>query len=264
MLKKYPTLLRASWALMLEFRGEIVMWMMSSAIAFVMLLVWLSVAEANNGVVNGFASGDFITYFLISWAMRNLTAVWASWEMDAGIREGRLSPMLLRPMHPVHWDISQNIAEKALRACLVVPVVAVVTLFVPGVRIDWSISTVLAFGLSLVGAWFILFWSDYLTGLFAFWTSQVEAIILTWFGIRLILSGMIAPLAMFPASVQTALYWLPFRYTNSFSVEILTGRISGGELWAGFAIQAAWGLFFFVVSRIVWKIALRNYSAVGA
>ncbi len=264
MLRKYPTLLRASWSLMLEFRGEILLWMMSSAISLVMLVVWLSVAEDNNNSVNGFNGNDFVTYFLSSWAIRNLTAVWASWEMDSNVREGKLSPMLLRPMNPVHWDISQNLAEKALRAAIVLPVVILVMLFGPGLNIDWSLANVLAFLVSIVGAWLILFWADYLMGLSAFWTSQANAVITTWYGIRLILSGMVAPLVMFPASLQTALLWLPFRYTNSFTVEIITGRMNGNDLWFGFALQAFWALFFFCIAQITWKIALRNYSAVGA
>lgn len=264
MLKKYPTLFRASWALMFEFRGEILLWMTSSIISLVMLVVWLSVAEDNNNSVNGFNSTDFVTYFLLSWAIRNLTAVWASWEMDRNVREGKLSPMLLRPMNPVHWDISQNLAEKALRAVIVLPVIIFVMLFGSGLNIDWSFINVLAFLVSIIGAWLILFWADYLIGLSAFWTSQANAVIITWYGIRLILSGMIAPLAMFPPSLQTALFWLPFRYTNSFTVEIITGRLSGNDLWFGFALQAFWALFFFCIAQAIWKIALRNYSAVGA
>lgn len=264
MLKKYPALWRTAWAQMLEFRAEIILWMMSSMLTLIMLVVWLSVAEDNNGSVNGFTANDFITYFVIGWAMRNVTAVWASWELDSSIREGRLSPTLLRPMHPVHMDIIQNLAEKGLRFIIVLPVVTAVAIVGPGLRIDTSPITWLYFIVSLVGTWWVLFWSDYIVGILAFWTSQVQAFILTWYGIRLVLTGIIAPLVMFPVEIQKALLWLPFRYMNSFSVEILTARVAGYDMWFGFAVQFAWCVFFFVAFRLMWKVAIRNYSAVGA
>lgn len=262
MLKKYVALGKAAWALTVEYRAQIVIWMMNSILMVIMLLVWLSISR--DGEVNGYSSADFVTYFMIGWVVRNLTAVWASWELDFAIREGRLSPMLLRPIHPIHNEIAINWVEKLLRMLIVAPIVAIVLVATPGVRLDLTPLNLLAFVVSVAGAWLIAFMSDYLIGMLAFWTTQTGAFIQGFYGIRLVLSGVIAPIAMFPQAVQDVLRWLPFPYMLNFSVDIAMGRIQSEAMLLGFAIQFAWAAFLIAAVRVVWKIAIRSYSAVGA
>jgi ABC-2 type transport system permease protein len=85
------------------------------------------------------------------------------------------------------------------------------------------------------------------------------------YALRLVLSGMIAPIAMFPPAVQQVLQWLPFPYMLNFPVEILMGRVNTPEqMLFGFSIQFAWVIVFAVAVTVVWKLAIRSYSAVGA
>jgi len=262
MWKKYLALGKAAWALTIEYRAQIVIWMMSSILMVIMLMVWLSISR--DGDVNGYSSADFVTYFMIGWIVRNLTAVWSSWELDFAIREGRLSPMLLRPIHPIHSEIATNWVEKLLRMIIVLPIAVTVLLATPGVRLTLTPLNLFAFVLSVAGAWLIAFMSDYLIGMLAFWTTQTSAFIHGFYGVRLVLSGIIAPIAMFPQAAQDILRWLPFPYMLNFSVDIAMGRTSGEHLLLGFAIQFAWAVLFVAAVWIVWKIAIRSYSAVGA
>jgi ABC-2 type transport system permease protein len=262
MLKKYVALGKAAWSLTVEYRAQIVIWMMSSFLMVIMLMVWLSISR--DGEVNGFTSADFVTYFMIGWVVRNLTAVWSSWELDLAIREGRLSPMLLRPIHPIHNEIAGNWVEKSLRLMIVIPSAVIVLLLTPGVHLALTPLTLLAFALSVAGAWLITFMSDYLIGMLAFWTTQTSAFINGFYGIRTVLSGMIAPIAMFPPAAQSILQWLPFPYMLNFSVAILMGRVQGEQMLFGFVIQFAWAIIFVAAVWLVWKIAIRSYSAVGA
>ncbi|PJF46911.1 MAG: hypothetical protein D6709_04590 [Chloroflexi bacterium] len=262
MWRKYLALGKAAWALIVEYRAQIVIWMMNSILMVIMLLVWLSISR--DGEVNGYNSADFVTYFMIGWVVRNLTAVWASWELDFAIREGRLSPMLLRPIHPIHHEIAVNWVEKLLRLLIVTPIVTVVLIATPGVQLNLNPLNLLAFSISVAGAWLIAFMSDYLIGMLAFWTTQTGAFIQGFYGIRLVLSGVIAPLAMFPPAVQDALRWLPFPYMLNFSVSIAMGRVEGEAMLQGFIAQFVWAACFVIAVWVVWKIAIRNYSAVGA
>lgn len=262
MLKKYAALGRAAWAITVEYRAQIVIWMMYSILMVIMLVVWLSIAQ--DGAVNGYTSTDFVTYFMVGWLVRNLTAVWASWELDFAIREGRLSPMLLRPIHPIHNEIAGNWVEKSLRVAIVLPIVAVVLIATPGVNLVLTPLNIAAFAISVIGAWLILFFIDYLIGMLAFWTTQTSAFIIAFDGIRLVLTGIIAPLAMFPQAVQDVLRWTPFPYMLNFSVSIAMGRLTSEQLLFGFAVQWVWVVMVIVTMRSVWKMALRSYSAVGA
>jgi len=261
-LRKYIALGKAGWALIMEYRAQVMIWMMSSFLMVIMLLVWLSISS--EGEVNGYSTTDFITYVMVGWIVRNLTAVWASWELDFNIREGRLSPMLLRPIHPIHNDVAIHWVEKLLRMGIVLPIAAFVLIITPGVRLDFSLLNALAFLISLIGAWIIVFLSDYLVGILAFWITQVGAFINGFFGIRLVLSGAIAPTAMFPLAIQDILRWSPFPYMLNFSVDVAMGRLTPEALLAGLIIQWGWAIFFILAAWAFWKVAVRSYSAVGA
>jgi len=263
MCRKYLAFARVAWALTLEYRAQILIWMMSSFLMVIMLAVWLSISR--NGTVNGFAPGDFVAYYMIGWIVRNLTAVWTAWELDLAIREGRLSPLLLKPIHPIHNEIAANWVEKSLRVFIVLPIAVVVLLITPGASLILTPLTLVAFILAVAGAWLLVFLSDYLVGMLAFWTSQTAAFIEGYYGVRLLLSGIIAPLAMFPPAAQAALRWTPFPYMLNFPTEILTGRVTTLEqLFISFGIQFVWVAIFAVIVVAVWRRAIRSYSAVGA
>jgi ABC-2 type transport system permease protein len=261
--KKYAAMGRTAWALTLEYRAQIVIWMMSSFLMVIMLLVWLSISR--DGTVNGFTSADFVAYFMIGWVVRNLTAVWSSWELDYAIRQGTLSPLLLRPIHPIHNEIAANWVEKALRIAIVLPIATVVLLLTPGANVVLTPASLLLFALAVMGAWLLSFLADYLVGMLAFWTTQTAAFIEGLYAVKLVLSGIIAPIAMFPQGVQDVLRWTPFPYMLNFPVEILTGRaFTPDQLLFGFAVQFAWVIVLALAVTGVWKLAIRSYSAVGA
>jgi ABC-2 type transport system permease protein len=262
MLKKYAALLRAAWALSLEYRAEGLVWLMTNMLTVIMMLVWLSISR--DGPVNGFSSGDFVAYYMVGLLVRQLTAVWTSWELDFEIREGQLSPQLLRPIHPVHRHIAGNWSEKVMRLIVLVPIISIVFLLTPDAHLYITPVSVLAFLVSVIGAWLIAFLSDYAIGIFAFWTSQATAFTQMWYGARIVLSGILAPLQMFPLFIQAALVWLPFRYMLAFSCEIMLGQTQGERLVFGLLVQWVWVLIFFIAVRVLWKLGTRNYSAVGA
>lgn len=263
MLKKYLALSRVAWALTLEYRAAIVLWMLGSLLMIIMLAVWLSVSR--NGRVNGFSSGDFVAYYMVGWVVRNVTAVWSSWELDRAIREGTLSSQLLRPINPIHNEIAANWVEKSLRIVIIIPIAAIVLLVSPGATLVLTPLSIVAFVVAVFGAWLLVFLSDYLVGMIAFWTSQTAAFIEGLYGVRMLFSGIIAPLAMFPQTVQDALRWTPFPYMLNFPTEILTGRVTTlDQLLFGFAMQIVWIAVLVVVAGAVWRKAIRSYSAVGA
>ncbi len=262
MVKKYAALIRACWSLSLEYRGEGLIWMMGNMLSVIMLAVWLSISR--NGPVNGFSSADFVAYYMLALLVRQLTAVWSAWTLSMDIREGRLSPQLLRPLHPIHMEIANNWAEKIMRLTIVVPIIVVVFVLVPGARLTLTPITVPAFVLSVAGAWALCFLSDYVTGILTFWTSHALAFTQVWWDLRMVLSGMLVPLQMFPPAVLPVLDWLPFRYMLSFSTEIVLGRVEGAQILSGLLVQFGWVALFWLLVRVLWRLGVRSYSAVGA
>lgn len=70
------------------------------------LVVWSTIAEARGGTLQGFSSADFAAYYIVWTLVRNMNIVFTPYGWEWRIREGRLSGMLLRPLHPIHYDLA--------------------------------------------------------------------------------------------------------------------------------------------------------------
>ena len=57
--------------------------------------------------------------------------------------------------------------------------------------------------------------------------------------------------------------WTPYPYLLYFPVEVSLGRLAGGDLGRGLAVQAGWVVLAFLLARFVWSRGLRRYTAVG-
>jgi ABC-2 type transport system permease protein len=81
--------------------------------------------------------------------------------------------------------------------------------------------------------------------------------------VELLLSGRLVPLRLMPHWVRTMANFFPFKWTFGFPIEALVGRLSAAELLGGVAMQALWILFGVLLVSVVWRRAVRKYSAVG-
>ena len=66
-----------------------------------------------------------------------------------------------------------------------------------------------------------------------------------------------------PGWAQTLADFLPFKWTFSFPIEALVGRLSTTDLLGWLAIQAFLVIAGTIVLAVSWKGAVKRYSAVG-
>ena len=262
MLRKYWVLLKVNWILVLEYRAGMLIWVLANTLPLVMLAVWLSIAES--GPVGKYGPAEFTAYYLALLLVRQMTSVWVAWELDYDIRMGDLSPKLLRPIDPIHNHLALHLADKLFRLGTVVPVILLAAALVPGVAYATDPITVALFLFSTACALAIRFMAQYCTGLLSFWITQSLAINEMLYAGMVMFGGVIAPLGLFPPAVARLAEILPFRYMLSLPVELLLGRLTGTERLAALGIQILWLAVFTAIYRLLWRIGLKHYSAVGA
>lgn len=259
----YAVLFRTTLAVQFQYRASLVIWLIGTVLEPVILLVvWTTVAREQGGSVNGMSAGDFAAYFIVGMVVNQLTFAWIMWEYEYYIREGTLSAWLLRPLHPIHRDITDNISYKMLTGVVLVPTVAVlVWIFKPAFALSlWSTVAALPALLLAFALRFVLEWT---LAMAAFWTTRISAVNGLYYVAFLFFSGRLAPLALFPAAVVSLSLLLPFRWTLAFPIELFLGRLSGREALAGFGAQLLWLLVALLLQRFVWRRALRHFAAVG-
>ena len=99
---------------MLTYRAEIYLWVLAHVWPFIIMSVWMTAAAGGSG---GFAMSpvDYARYFVAVFVVRQFTAVWMIYEFEWHVVEGRLSPMLLRPMAVLWHYVSAHLGEQAAR-----------------------------------------------------------------------------------------------------------------------------------------------------
>ena len=103
---------------------------------------------------------------------------------------------------------------------------------------------------------------QYTFALCAFWTERASAIEQFWFLLYTFLSGMVAPLELFPDAARAMVMWTPFPYLIYFPASMLINRPE--HVLQGFLTMGLWGLLFFGLNRWLWRRGLRQYSGMGA
>jgi ABC-2 type transport system permease protein len=66
-----------------------------------------------------------------------------------------------------------------------------------------------------------------------------------------------------PKPWHTVVELTPLMYLAYFPAAVLLGKIQGWELVRGLAMEAAWVVFFILLSRILFHYGTRRYSAFG-
>jgi len=227
--------------------------------------IWTAV-YGNGAAINGFELSEMLRYFGISSLIVYLTMDFADWNLDMLIQTGKFLTFALRPLNHRFFALSQKFGHRLL---------GVIFEFIP-----CSVIFALLFKINLVPAnlgWFVLsvflaflmnFYLNYCIGMFSFWLVRTDGIRAVCELIRNILSGTLIPLVFFPKSVQFLQFFLPFQYTSYVPSMIFLGKYTLGvvelSMPAIVGIQLAAVFVMFLISEIMYRVAMKRFTAVGA
>lgn len=253
------TLLQVNYAYMVEYRAELLLWVLSGSLPIILMGVWNQAAQGGNF---GLSALQFTRYFIAVFLARQFSIVWVIWEFEREVVEGSLSHRLLQPIDPAWHYLSSHLAERLARLPFALMIIILFFLIYP--ESFWIPSL----GQFLLALWCVTisftlrFVIQYTFALFAFWIERASALEDLWFLLYLFLSGLIAPLEVFPDAVRTVLEWTPFPYMIHFPAAILVGLPV--NIVRGLFVPVAWILAFLVLNRWIWRKGIRHYSGMGA
>ncbi|MFM7363444.1 MAG: ABC transporter permease [Cuspidothrix sp.] len=258
-LKQFFTLLSVHYAYLLEYRSELLLWVLAGSLPIIMMGIW---DQASKSGKFPFSSIDFIRYFFAVFLSRQMTTAWVIYDFEKEVLEGKLSLKLLQTIDPVWHHITIHLSEKLAR----IPFVLMVSIlfFVLYPQAIWlpSLANILLFILALTMAFSLRFIIQYTFAMFAFWTERTAALENLWLLFFIFLSGLIAPLDVFPQSIRTLAMLTPFPYIINFPASILVGLPV--NLHGGFLSILGWFFIFLGANRLLWRMGLKHYSGMGA
>jgi ABC-2 type transport system permease protein len=256
MITKYRAILRMKYVEMFSYQLSTMVWMFGTMVQpLITMMVWINIYPEQ---------GDsFILYFTSLIVVERLTSAWDVWEMDRQIREGSFSYQIVRPFHPIHWAIAENIVYKGLFLVVLLPCWIILSFFIPSLQLHLSISQWLLFLLAILLGAIIRFAFSFVFGILGFWMTKVTAIFAMFETVSLFISGRIAPFSLLPPVVKQISVYLPYRYMIGFPLEILTKSADSQTLLVGFIGSFIWTVLLVLAIGWLWKAGLKKNQAVG-
>jgi ABC-2 type transport system permease protein len=252
-------LLSSQYALMLEYRAEIALWALSGVLPLIMLGVWQG---SGAGLAAGIGPQQLGRYFLAAFVVRQFTVVWLIHVFEEEALQGKLSPQLLQPLHPLWRHLAAHLAEQATRVPFVLLLLAPVAIWNPAMLPLPGPGRLLLAALAILSAFLLRFIVQSILTMACFWSERAAALDRLLLIPYLFLSGLVAPLATFPPPVRALAEATPFPSMLAFPAALLAGEPV--DVLAGFLRLAAWSALLLPVALLLWRIGIRRYSAMGA
>jgi ABC-2 type transport system permease protein len=263
--RAWAALYRVDLSTMMQYRGETVLWAIWGVVyPAVAMAMWQAAAAdpAEGSQVASYGSGGFAAYFFLSMIVGHVTAAWDAYELGYFVRGGTFSAWLLRPLTPIWSAAAANAAWKTFTLLILVPIWIVVGWWIApkfaGGAMEWLLGM-----LSLLLAAGISFLWGYIVALAAFWVTRTDAIGELWFGAGLLFGGRLAPVELLPVPLRVIAGILPCQWMLGFPCEVLMGRRTLNETVVGLVCQLFWLVAGVVAFRLLWRVSLKRYSAVG-
>ena len=263
LLRIYRAIFVAEFQAASQYRVQSVLWLLFAIIRpVVFLAAWSAAAATQGGQIGDLTIGDFAGYYVALTLVSQLGMSWNAYDFELEIRQGKLSPKLLRPLHPLHYSVVENIVFKVMTLPALLPVLVLVA-WTFQARFETTWWHVLLFVPSMLFAAALRFMFGWLMATVAFWTTRVHGIMHVYDRLVFLFAGQVAPLSLL-GGLSAIAYWLPFGYMLWAPAEILRGGTALEQTLGMIGIQAAWLALSWLGFVGLWQLGLRQYSAVGA
>lgn len=225
--------------------------------------IWTGVYQDRESI-RGYGYEDMISYIVVG---RILIAMF-NWGLNGYIsrliRTGNIIVQLLYPLgfmgRLFFMGIGSNLFINFFFTALPVYVFSV---FAFGVRVDYKLSNMVFFFISLFLGFVIMFLFDFLMGSLNFWTENSWGIQTIKSSFLRFFSGSLVPLEFFPDVLRNLADILPFKSVVYIPANIFLGRMDTALILHSFAVQAAWIIAFFIISRLVYASGIKRINIYG-
>ena len=264
-LRAIPTMLRIGFTEAFAYRAEIVVWVLSTVMPFVMLVLWTAVAANAPVLVQGrsWSSAHFVAYFLSMFVVQQLLSASAAWEINSEIRSGNLAMRLLRPVHPFVVYLAHNLSALPLRLAVTLPVIVALAVSPAAESMAHELGIWSLVPVALLGGWLITFFVQIAIGTMALYMDSSLRLMDAWLALWFVFSGYLFPTDLFPAWFQPVLNWLPFRYQIGLPVELMMGQHDFSEGLQLLCRQFGFAAACITISLLIWRGGLKRFQAFG-
>jgi ABC-2 type transport system permease protein len=254
---------RMSFSKEFVYKKQLLGWIIADTVKVTTLcFVWSAASVSREDISTGYV----VSYYLLLMLVSKLTT---DYTIESGVRDmvtGKFSNLLTKPFNYLIEYVGKDIGNNLLRFMLFLPAFIVGVIFASLNNwwiYDFNPLYLLLFLLSAIIAFLISFILGNTVSLVALRIKQMDSIRIFFYNTSAILSGEVIPIVFLPLLVQKIFNVLPFRYTLSFPVEILLGKLDPVSILYGFVVSILWLLILFIIYKFTYRYFIKYYEAEG-
>ena len=208
-------------------------------------------------------SFDQITTYYILVVSLSPVINWGINEMmGTAIREGEILRELLNPISYFTYYFGIRMGELA-ESVIVGILTFIICAMLFGVLLPSSILNLIFFVVIVFLSVVTVYFFEIILGMTAFYTHSVWGIEILKRSILNIFSGMIAPLSLFPESLQKVSNILPFKDFVYTPINIYFGNLNNMEIMQVIFKLCVWIFIFYLIAKVVFIKAVKNITVNG-
>lgn len=212
--------------------------------------------------ISGLGLDQTIAYILLAYIFSPLTRTDVIWEFGTNLREGLMIHHLLRPINFQGMNYAQGLGALVTSLILQIPM-AVVAVLLFGLRFPTDLQTWLAFTVSALLGFTVIFFFYWFLACFTFYTTEIWGLGVLIEGMNFFLSGSLVPLVMMPDWLQTIVLSIPFAQALAVPVGLLTGITPLTDAPRVWLTQILWIIGMWIISALFFRIAVRKITVQG-
>lgn len=266
--RKYAKAFELGFQTALEYRVNFLLSLISAAYPiFIQTFLWTAIYSASadpNAVVYGYTYRQMLAYTFLAGLVARIVRTGFEYEIMDDIKNGKFSKFLVQPVGYFPYRLFSFLGQKLPNLGMILLILALVLV---GLSALWGVTlgvaSIAAFLVTLALAVVLNFLIFYCFSAVTFWLFEIGFL---FEGIRIVtvlLSGGIFPLEVFGARLLAVINLLPFKYTVSYPINVLNGKVPPGDVLPGLLMQCLWIGACLLLARLLWQQGGRRYVAVG-
>lgn len=265
-LRKYAKAFELGFETALEYRANFLISLISAAYPIIIqTFLWSAIYGASSGdTMYGYTFRQMMAYTFLAGLVGRIVRTGFEYEIMDDVKNGRYSKFLVQPLGYFPYRLASFFGNKLPNMSIILAILVVI-LF--ALNYFWGFALeparILAFLATLALALALNFLIFYCFSAVSFWIIEIGFL---FEGIRIVtvlLSGGIFPLEVFGETFMRINDLLPFKYTVSYPVNILNGKIPPDQILQGMLVQVAWIALTWFLAHVLWRAGGRRYVAVG-
>lgn len=259
-IRKYFEFVRIGFRESTAYRFNAVMSLVASILYLIMVYAIWTAIDAGGQLAASLTG--VLTYILLGQVVSNSVFIDVESFMSERVREGTIVNELKRPVSLRLQVYSYLVGKSAFNIVTKgLPVLIIGFLFI-NIQAP-SLMNALAFVVSLILSFNLVFAFSFLTSMLVFWTEIGWGIRAMRTNIQDVFSGVLFPLYLLPVGLVSFFDILPFKWMADGPIQIFTMEATGAEVIRIFGLQLFWIFIMSVLGELAWRKAKTKLTVQG-